>query len=124
MKNRLTRLLVALAVALSLAGGVASCATIDAVRGGEITAPRDEALRAVAGGYETLAAARETVLLLYVGGLLDKPKAMQARDALGDVGKSLAQAEELVESGMAEQAIVVIAFAKQRAETILKEARE
>lgn len=116
-------IIAALCVALLAPGCGAWRAAYDDTRAGDVSAPADEALRVIAGGYEALASAREAVLLLYLGGVLDKPRAIKARDALVEVGEQLGKADALLVSGLPEQAITVALLAKARAEAIVKEAR-
>lgn len=94
-------------IALLVAGGGSSLngctaeqrSNIGSVLTGDVEAPQDEAKRAIAGGYESLASARETVLVLYLGEFIPKDKARSARDSLKRLELQLQQADALVESG-------------------------
>ena len=116
-------ILVALALALA-APVMQGCPLVKDVRSGDVEAPRDEAVRALAGGYEALAAARETVLVLYASDFLSRSKALAARDALNEVDAALVDADRLVDSGLIQAALLQIAAAKARIESILTEAEQ
>lgn len=116
--------IIAAALSALLLAGAPGCAALKPASVVESVADaKADALRAVAGAYETLAAAREAVLVGHLGGVIDRTKALRARDALNDVGDAIAAAEALIESGLIEQGMLALAVTVARAEQIVKEAR-
>lgn len=118
------RIIAAALSALLLVGAPGCAALKPASVAGKVADAKADALRAVAAAYETLAAAREAVLVGHLGGVIDRSRALRARDALNDVGDAIAAAEALIESGLIEQGMLALAVTVARAEQVVKEARQ